>query len=249
MKILKKMLCGVMAAVMMVTALCVPASAANDFESAKLVDSGKKVSFQLKATGYLNDGRTEYFAGIPKYYKVELSKKGTLKLDIVSATSNVYIQVMDEEGAELFRPSKIVEITGDVLDQPSKTAEVYWESSIKKSKCTLNYELGKGVYYVKAYVGSYGTIDGKTSISFSYPQAEKKADTAEITSFEISLKKGNTLQLGAILSGEGDVEWSTSKKSVATVSSKGKITAKAKGTAVITAKVGDSSRKITIKVS
>ncbi|MBR4096036.1 MAG: Ig-like domain-containing protein [Oscillospiraceae bacterium] len=93
-------------------------------------------------------------------------------------------------------------------------------------------------------------IDSKTSITFTYPQDKSESsDSAKITSFTATLKKGSTLQLGTILSGEGTVKWSTSKKSVATVTSKGKITAKAKGTAVITAKTGDSSMKITIKVT
>lgn len=251
MKKITKVLSVLMAAVMLMTALCVPVSAADEFEKAKLVNSGSKVSFELKATKYESDGRTSPGGtGIPKYFKVELSKKGTLKLDIISATSNVHIQVMDEEGAELFRPSKIVETTGNVLDQPSKKCEIYWDSSIKKSKCTLSYALDKGTYYVKAYLGMYATVKGKTSVSFTYPQDKSESsDSAKITSFTITLKKGSTLQLGTILSGEGTVKWSTSKKSVATVTSKGKVTAKAKGTAVITAKTGDSSMKITIKVT
>ncbi len=48
MKILKKLLSVLTAGVMAFTMLCLPASAANDFESAKLVDSGKKVSYTCK---------------------------------------------------------------------------------------------------------------------------------------------------------------------------------------------------------
>lgn len=44
------------------------------------------------------------------------------------------------------------------------------------------------------------------------------------------------------------VKWSSSKKSVATVSSKGKVTAKKKGTATITAKVGNKKYKCTVTV-
>ncbi len=54
---------------------------------------------------------------------------------------------------------------------------------------------------------------------------------------ELHLLKGSSSRL--TLSGtKKKVKWSTDKKSVATVSSKGKVTAKKKGTATITAKVG-----------
>lgn len=248
MKILKKMLCGVMAAVMMVTALCIPASAANDYDGAKLVDSGKKVSFTTKYNEYDNLGKG-WGIGIPNIYKVDLSKAGTLKLTVVSQTGSIFVQLLDEEATEYIDYNEIKSITGNAQHHHEGYAWIHCDSNLKKSKTTLEYKLKKGTYFVRVVGTSNSEINGKTSVSFSYPQAEKKSDTAEITSFEISLKKGNTIQLGAILSGEGNVKWSTSKKSVATVSSKGKITAKAKGTAVITAKVGDSSRKITVKVS
>ena len=74
---------------------------------------------------------------------------------------------------------------------------------------------------------------------------------AGIEYFEITMKKGSTIQLGAILSSSGNekITWSSSKKKVAAVSSSGKITAKKAGTAVITAKVGNSTAKIQIKVT
>ena len=55
----------------------------------------------------------------------------------------------------------------------------------------------------------------------------------------ITLKKGAPAQLGIDTSGK--VTYSTSKKSVAAITSSGKVTAKAKGTAIITAKCGSST--------
>ncbi len=249
MKKITKVLSVLMAAVMLMTALCVPASAADDFKSAKLVNSRSKVSFQLKATDYLNDGRTAVNAGIPKYFKVKLSKNGTLKLDIISAVSNITVQVLDEDNAEMFECSD-KKVTSGNAGQYSDGTHVSWDHNIRKAKSTINYTLKKGVYYIKILVVGCAEIDGKTSVTFTYPQDKSESsDSAKITSFTITLKKGSTLQLGTILSGEGTVTWSTSKKAVATVTSKGKVTAKAKGTAVITAKTGDSSMKITIKVT
>lgn len=62
--------------------------------------------------------------------------------------------------------------------------------------------------------------------------------------------KCDTLSLGAALSGgSGTVTWKSSKSSVATVSSKGKITAKKAGSTIITAKCGTSYKKVKIVVS
>ena len=75
--------------------------------------------------------------------------------------------------------------------------------------------------------------------------------TGTLSYIQIEMKKGSTLQLSGILSDSttGKVTWSTSKSSVATVSSGGKVTAKGKGNAVITAKYGSTSLSIYIKVT
>ena len=62
-----------------------------------------------------------------------------------------------------------------------------------------------------------------------------------------TLKVGKTYTL-KISGTKKKVKWSSSKKSVATVSSKGKITAKKKGTATITAKVGNKKYNCKITV-
>lgn len=69
----------------------------------------------------------------------------------------------------------------------------------------------------------------------------------------VNLKKGETAQLSAIVT-PGDatnktVTYSTSDKSVATVSSSGKITAVGGGTATITAKAGDKTAKCKVSVT
>ena len=64
------------------------------------------------------------------------------------------------------------------------------------------------------------------------------------TKITLNVKKSYQLKL---TNNRRKVKWSSSKKSVATVNSKGKVTAKKKGTARITAKVG--SKKYTCKVT
>ena len=249
MKKITKILSVLMAAVMLMTALCVPAYAADEFEKAKLIDSGKKVSFTTKYNDYDNTGKG-WGTGIPNTFKVKLSKDGTLKLTVVSQTQSIYVQLLNADGTEYVDYSKMNCTTGTAQRIYDGYAWIHWDGGLKKSKTVMEYKVKKGTYFVRVMGSSNREIAGKTSVTFSYPQEkEESSASAKITSFTVTLKKGDTLQLGTILSGEGTVKWSTSKKAVATVSSKGKITAKAKGTAVITAKTGDSSMKITIKVT
>ena len=62
------------------------------------------------------------------------------------------------------------------------------------------------------------------------------------------MKVGGTMQLSTDAGSTG-ITWSSSKSSVAAVSSAGKVTAKKAGTTVITAKSGSSTAKIQIKVT
>lgn len=255
MKKITKFLSVLMAVVMLVTVLCVPVSAASApaspdsaYAKAKLVDSGSKMSFTLKHEEYYDDG-TGVDYGIPRIYKVELAKAGTLKIDVTSAVSMFHVQVLDEEATEWMSYSDYTVKTGSFVDTYDNGPWIRWDESLGKAKFSVEYKLKKGTYFVRIFSCPDAVINGKTTVKFTYPQAEKNEKEAEITSLSISLEKGDKLQLGTILSGEGDVTWSSSKKSVATVSSKGKVTAKGTGTAVITAKTGDSAMKITIKVA
>ncbi len=233
MKKITKILSVFMAAVMMVTALSVTAFA-DATSKAKAIDSGKKISYTPEL-------------GEERLYKVELSKAGNLKLNITSASFGTFVTVYDSDMAEEFKPEKIEKTAGHIYGSPE--VNIYISTGAAKSKCTIEYKLKKGTYIIAVRTGQNGSVNGKTSVSFTYPQAESTEESAAITSFTITLKKGSTLQLGTILSGDGTVTWSTSKKAVATVTTKGKVTAKGAGTAVITAKTGSSSMKITIKVT
>ena len=72
------------------------------------------------------------------------------------------------------------------------------------------------------------------------------ASAAKLNRKSVSLNVGKTYTLKATGT-KGKITWTSSKKSVATVSSKGVVKAKKKGTAVITAKYG--KKKLTCKVT
>ena len=73
------------------------------------------------------------------------------------------------------------------------------------------------------------------------------ASAAKLNKKSISLNVGKTYTLKATGT-KGKITWTSSKKSVATVSSKGVVKAKKKGTAVITVKYG-KNKKLTCKVT
>ena len=64
----------------------------------------------------------------------------------------------------------------------------------------------------------------------------------------VSIMAGETLKL-KVSGTKKDIKWSSSKKSVATVSKNGKVKGKKPGTAVITAKAGKKSVKCKVKVT
>lgn len=244
MKKILKILSAIMSAVILITTLCVPVSAASIEDTAKAIDSGKKISFTPKS---------DTVFGGPYYdYKVTLSEKGTLKLAFATKAEKIFVTVLNSDGKWLKISDK--NASSGSIYQSSLNGETWlsWNRNVEKFNGTLSYKsLEKGTYYVRIWTASHYDVKGKMSVSFSYPQEKEADEKAEgkISYLSVTLKKGNTLQLGAVIDGDGTVTWSTSKKAVATVTSKGKITAKAAGTATITAKLGSSSVKIKIKVT
>lgn len=86
-------------------------------------------------------------------------------------------------------------------------------------------------------------------ISASTTQSAYAAKQPKLNKTKLTLSVGKTYSL-KVQNTKAKVKWSTSKKSVATVSSKGKVTAKKKGTAIITAKfkVKGKIKKLKCKV-
>lgn len=76
---------------------------------------------------------------------------------------------------------------------------------------------------------------------------EANAATVKLNKKAATLYKGKTLQL-KITGTKKKVIWKSSNRKIATVSSKGKVMAKAKGTATITAKVSKKTLKCKVTV-
>lgn len=219
MKLLKKIGCFVLAAMMSLGVAVVQASAYEFEENAVEVFSGEQVDFQI------GKGET-------KNFMIDLDEKTDLNIHWSMESSSTNIYVYDSFGTEVAGP-------------------YYFRGSSDKSYLSSyeqNFPLEKGKYYFsfKASMYQYGSGKGKMIINFGETETEPEV---KISYLGLSMKKGTSIQLSAVLEGGSDtVSWFSSKKTVATVSKTGKVTAKKKGTAVISAKCGESVVKIKITV-
>lgn len=106
------------------------------------------------------------------------------------------------------------------------------EKTIKISK--------KGTYYLKIF-GNEGYAASVDDLYYVFKSDGKTTADEPTASIALKLKKGETARVGVVASDyDGSIKWTTTKKSVATVS-KGKITAKSKGKARIRAYLDDGS--------
>lgn len=137
--------------------------------------------------------------------------------------------------------------TGVNYKWTSSNTSLFTISTNNKNQCTIKgvaAGTGKLYYYCSYYYdGYYRTMD-------FYYDITVKAATVNVTSVTLSqttvnLKTGETYQLTATIyptnATNKNVNWSTSKASVATVSSGGLITAKGAGTATISCYAADGS--------
>lgn len=115
------------------------------------------------------------------------------------------------------------------------------------------YACGNGKYNKRtlSYAKELGLTEcSKCGDDISYSgnaSGKKKAKSIKINKTSAVLVKGQTLKL-KVSNATKKVKWSSTKKSVATVSSSGKVTAKKKGTAKIKAKVHGKTFICKVKV-
>ena len=235
----KKFLSILLSLVMAVTAFAafaVNASAA-DINS---LPSGTQKTISLPKK-YSENGET---------YKITLNKSGKLNFTIISNIYSFAIEVRNLQDKKI-RAEKVKDTLGTSEIYLSDETVCSWNSIEKKYKGTVTYSLDKGTYYVKMFKmnGSSYEVSDKVTFKVSYPSSDNSSDV-KINNLTLTMKVGDKIQLGTALSASTDdnVAWKSSKTSVAKVSATGLVTAKAAGTATITATIGDSSQKIDIIV-
>lgn len=227
MKKINKVLAMLISAVIMITVLSVSAFAYG-FDEAEDVSIGDTVKGEM----------TDYDT---KYYKVSVKEKGTLTIDFTTQIRATYWALFDEDGAYVTVSSN--KMKAGTSDSGSERLRVVENQTSQKATGIIDYKVNKGTYYLAlSNDNPYGGKSFKVSFSF------KKNGQKEFSYLGITMKKGSTMQLEAVDADKDDISWSSNKKSIVTVSSTGKLTAKKKGTAIITCESGDVTVKLKVVV-
>lgn len=239
-KLLRKIAAVAATAAIAVSAMVVTttiAGADSIYDTATSISSGKALSTTLYSNGDCAD------------YKVKVTEKGLLKLNITAEVERLTIYVYDSNGNMIERSISNSSISSGAFKDYTGSAYGWctWNETVEKFKGVISYPVNKGDYYIRFYRAGYCDGNGKLSFTATYPTNATKAKISYLT---LELTKGSSIKLGAVVSPAGSaVTWKSSKSSVAAVSSTGKVTAKAKGSAIITAKSGTSTQKIKIIVT
>lgn len=237
MKSLKKVLAILISAVLMVTAMSVCAFA-DQYSDAKALNNKKTVSESIKRD-------------VTKLYKVTTASDGEISLDWSTSMEWFEIRVIDEDGVSQ-KVSRCDVKASSLLagGENDNFIDCVYDKDSQKFTASAAFTVKKGTYYVKiwtprAYGLGLNTEEGTYKLTATYPS---KTAEKEFSYLGITLKKGSTMQLEAVDADKGNISWSSSKKSIVTVSSTGKLTAKKKGTAIITCKSGDVTVKLKVVV-
>lgn len=236
MKIFRKIAAALSAAVIAVSAcasMAVTAGADSIYDTAKAISSGKSVSTILPAYNDTAD------------YKITVSGSGTLKFSIESQMKELYMYVYDSDGNKISTIAN-TDTSGYSADIGVKSHYMVWNNTVEKYKGTVSYSVKSGTYYIR-FNRTSSSGNGKLTFTATYPTGS--SSKAKINYITLNLSKGDSLSLGADMTGSGTVTWKSSNSSAVSVTSSGRVTAKGYGSAVITAKVGKTTKKIKIVVS
>ncbi len=236
MKIFRKIAAVLSAAVIAVSAcasMAVTAGADSIYDTAKAISSGKSVSTILPAYNDTAD------------YKITVSGSGTLKFSIESQMKELYMYVYDSDGNKISTIAN-TDTSGYSADIGVKSHYMVWNNTVEKYKGTVSYSVKSGTYYIR-FNRTSSSGNGKLTFTATYPTGS--SSKAKINYITLNLSKGDSLSLGADMTGSGTVTWKSSNSSAVSVTSSGRVTAKGYGSAIITAKVGKTTKKIKIVVS
>lgn len=167
------------------------------------------------------------------YYQFSLSGKKTITLDATLTGGTIDLKIKDYNDKTYFYTY------GNLFDKNSITGKYSGNFSVT---------LERGTYLLMVET-SYSSYTVAYSIQTNVNEAGSVSGTSGTIKIGIKLKRKKSIQLTSILSGmSGKTTWKSSKKSVAKVSSKGKVTARKKGTATITARCKGKTAKIKVRV-
>ena len=223
-KQMKKRIRSMILALVIGICCIVPAAPAMKTEAATLKDVAKKIDMNGYNQVTLKKEKREVVL------KIVLKSKGTFEMSSTAGLAGgLTFDLYD---------SQLVKIGSDYKP---------YGCNHKSSEDLIEGDLKAGTYYLRIYKNGY--MDEDMSAVYYFGFNPSKAPSIDIS---ISLKKKKSIQLGAVFNNcsKKKLIWKSSKKKVATVTSKGKVTAKKKGTAIITVFTpdGEQSRiKVVVK--
>lgn len=236
MKQTKKIVSLLLAAVMMFSLMSVCAFAEPIGTSAVTLSDGLKNSSEK-----VGDRNLESYVD----YKYVAKKDGILELNADVTLACFYIYLVNEDGEEIPLISSDVKC-GSYQEVSGGALWVFWKSELEKFNATLNYRVEKGTYYIRIMRGADNKGDGTVKLTATLRDDPKP----QLDCFNITLKKGEKLTLGTSVTPKNTkLVWESSKKTVATVSAKGVVTAKKAGTTIITCTTEDGSSELQIKIT
>lgn len=230
MNFVKKIAAVVVAAVLSVGFLSMSAFA-DPFEDAVAISSGD----EAKGTVEWNDSVT---------YEITSKGTGNLVINWSVAKTRTYIHVYDEDGAYLNVESLNVK-AGSLEDggEGENYIKGYWNNTSQRFSASATYKVSKGTYYITVSAVVYSEGNGTLKLTADFPTKT----TSDLSYLGITMKKGDTMQLDSGVS-SSSVKWTSSKKTVASVTAKGVVSAKKKGTTVISCTYNGKTVKLKVTV-
>ena len=230
---MKRKLSFILAAVLMLSVLTFGANAATsggtDFKSAKALAINKSAEISF-------DKNKENF------FKINAPGNGKIAVTITQSGMNTGIRVYNSEGNE-------VKPTDNDVDSGYWNSAYFWlktNPATDKGKATITYNVKKGTSFIKFI--DENKLNGDCTVKITFTAGNSGAVDAVFT---VTLKEGETVQLGTALTpsnSKSKTTWKTDDKSIAAVTDKGKVTAAGEGTAEITATVNGMKFYINIIV-
>ncbi len=243
MKIIKRLL-AVIFTVAVLSAVSVTAWADSIADTAVAIKNGDEIATKLY---YRGDDISDY--------KIDVMNSGEMEIDITSYMNACIIYVYDSNGNEI-KPSTYESMSGEIDDWKI----LFWNETVERYCGKIIYPVEAGSYFIRLkrpYYGNEGNGNVEfivtAPVSLASPAATDGSILSTIKSmlvyFTVDIPKGSTLQLGAITPNLSvPISWISHNTNVATVTSNGEITAKAKGSAYIAIRFGPNVRIVQVNV-
>lgn len=210
---MKKLLKKITAVIMTATIAISSMIVTTTASAAGVFDGAKKMEELEYYSRYYNQEESS------TYYKITVPRSGKITFKWDSSDAGFASRTMSM--VLLDSKANTVAEYGDAL---------YWGST----EGTADLEKG-GTYYLHIKQTRDDAFIKDLYYTFT-------PDLKPTISLKLTMKKGTSIQLGSIVENyDGKVTWTSTKKSVATVSSTGKVTAKKKGTTTIRAQLDDGT--------